>query len=308
MKKIALCIELPPHQQQRLRDAIGPDELCVFLPGTDLSENCLNECEIVFGNPPACWLAAAPSLRWVQLESVGFGEYSELDRTANPDLVLTNLAGFFADPVAETALAGILALGRGIDWLVHLKDSKTWEGDPLRRRLRMLRGAHVVMVGYGAINQRLAELLAAFHCQITTIRSSTTTEKLDLALGRADIVVCTAPDSAQTRNLFDAPRLSLLPTHAIFANLGRGSIVDEMALVAALSEGKLAGAVLDVTRSEPLPKNHPLWACPNTLLTQHSGGGSADELDRKIDVFLGNLGRYRRGEPLQNAVDFKRGY
>ena len=89
---------------------------------------------------------------------------------------------------------------------------------------------------------------------------------------------------------------------------GGGSIVDEAALAKALITKKIAGAVLDVTQEEPLPLDHEFWRCPNTLLTQHSGGGTSDELDRKIDVFLANFDRYRRGERLQNIVDFDRGY
>jgi len=308
MSRIALCVELNRDQTERLRKAAGPDEL-VILTGEGHRVDCLAGCEIAFGNPPPTWLSAAGSLRWVQLESVGFGEYTSLDwAELGTNLTLTNLAGFFADPVAETALAGLLALGRGIDRLTRLKDRTEWEGDPLRTRLRLLAGAHVVMVGFGAINQRLAELLGPFRCRITTIRRDTPVPTLDAALREADVVVCTAPDTVETRNLFDTGRLALLPSHAIFANLGRGSIVDEAALAKALTTGTIAGAVLDVTRDEPLPSFHPLWRSPNTLLTQHSGGGTTDELDRKIDVFLDNLSRYRRGEPLQSTVDFVRGY
>jgi phosphoglycerate dehydrogenase-like enzyme len=309
MSRVALCFELSAGQTEKLRKAIGADEL-VVVTGENHPEDCLLGCEIAFGNPPSAWLsAAAESVRWVQLESVGFGEYAALDwPNLGSTLKLTNLAGFFADPVAETALAGLLALGRGIDQVTRLKDGVQWEGDPLRTRLKLLKGSHVVMVGFGAINQRLAELLAPFHCRITTIRSEGPVQALDDALREADIVVCTAPDTAATRNLFDKARLALLPAHAIFANFGRGSIVDEAALVEALMTRRIAGAVLDVTRDEPLPPDHALWRCPNTLLTQHSGGGTADELDRKIDVFLANLDRYRRGEALQNIVDFVRGY
>jgi glyoxylate/hydroxypyruvate reductase len=308
MRRIALCVDLNLDQTERLRTALHPDEL-VVITGEDHSPDCLLGCDIVFGNPPSAWLSAKGGPRWVQLESVGFGEYTELDW---PDLksrlTLTNLKGFFADSVAETALAGLLTVARGIDQLTLLKDRGQWEGDPLRARLRLLKRANVVMVGFGTTNQRLAELLAPFNCRITTIRRKTPAHVLNAALREADIVVCIAPDTVETRGLFDAERLALLPSHAIFANLGRGSIVDEAALVVALKTGRIAGAVLDVTRQEPLPPDHPLWRCPNTLLTQHSAGGTADELDRKIDVFLANLNRYRRGERLQNIVDFVRGY
>lgn len=301
MTRVALCVDLSPLQTSRLRAG---------LDGAELAEDgVLLGCDVAFGNPEPNALMGAETLTWVQLESVGFGEYSDLDWEAlQHRLTLTNLAGFFAGPVAETALAGLLTLGRGIDDLLRLQASATWEGDAIRTRLRTLSGSHVVMVGFGAINQRLAGLLAPFDCQITTICSDTPLDALDRALSNADIVVCTAPDTSATRGMFDIARLALLPNHAVFANLGRGSIVNEAALVEALNTGQIGGAVLDVTENEPLPVNHPFWTCPNTILTQHSGGGTVDELDRKVDVFLANFARFRDGAPLEGIVDMKRGY
>lgn len=301
MIQVALCVELSASQKARLLSS---------LEGAKLVETGdLSGCEVAFGNPEPDAVAHAETLRWIQLESVGFGEYAGLDwETLGQRLTLTNLAGFFTDPVAETALAGLLALARGIDELLHLKSINTWEGDPIRTRLRSLSGSNVVMVGFGAINQRLVALLTPFNCQITPVRSDTPMDALDDALSTADIVVCTAPDTPTTRGMFDAARLALLPKRAIFANLGRGSIVDEAALSNALNTGQIGGAVLDVTEDEPLPIDHPFWTCPNTILTQHSGGGTADELDRKVDVFLANFARFRNGGSLVGVVDMKRGY
>ena len=301
MMRIALCLDLNGDQIARLRSGIGDAEL--------EETGDLDGCEIAFGNPPPEALTEAEALRWMQLESVGFGEYSDLDwSTLGQRLTLTNLAGFFADPVAETALAGLLALARGVDRLARLQASKTWEGDPIRTRLRLLKGARVVMLGNGAINRRLAELLVPFGCEITALNSSAKPADLDALLPTADILVATVPDTPATRGLFSAERLALLPRHAVLANLGRGSLIDEDALADALTEARLAGAVLDVTRDEPLPPDHRFWTCPNILLTQHSGGGTADELDRKIDTFLANLARYQAGQPLQGVVDMTRGY
>lgn len=301
MIRIALCLDLNGDQIARLRAGIGDAEL--------EETGDLNGCEIAFGNPTPEALTEAEALRWVQLESVGFGEYADLDwSTLGQRLTLTNLAGFFADPVAETALAGLLALARGVDRLARLQSSRTWEGDPIRTRLRLLKGARVVMLGHGAINRRLAELLASFGCEVTALDSSATPADLDALLPTADILVATVPDTPATRGLLSAERLALLPSHAVLANLGRGSLLDEDALADALAEGRLAGAVLDVTQDEPLPPDHPFWTCPNVLLSQHSGGGTADELDRKIDTFLANLARYRAGQPLQGVVDMTRGY
>lgn len=304
MTEIALYIALTPGQTARLAAGLPPGFTLRSLAG---DEPCA--AEIVFGNPDPSVIAANPALRWLQLESVGFGEYAALDwsRPAGP-VQVSNLAGFFADPVAESALAGILALGRGIDRLVRLQDRAEWNGDPLRTRLRLLRGARVLLFGHGAINRRLAELLVPFGCTITALARGWTPATLDAALAGADIVAATVPATPATAGIFDAARFAALPPGSIFCNFGRGSLVVEPDLDAALRSGHLGGAVIDVTRDEPLPPGHPFWTAPNLILTQHTGGGTADEIDRKIDSFLSNLARVHAGQPPAGLVNFARGY
>lgn len=307
MVEIFVGLDLDETQQARLRDIAKGDVLHLATAGAD--REAFGRCEVAFGNPPPEWLQASDLLRWVQLESVGFGEYTGLDwRHLGKRLTLTNLAGFFTEPVAESALAGILALYRGIDRLVCLQQNKDWQGDALRPSLRTLRGAKVVFFGFGAINRRLAELLGPFRCTIVPFGSNWHAEEFDLALAQADVVVSSVPDTPTTRGIFGRQRLSLLRKDTIFANFGRGSAVDEDALADALATESLGGAIIDVTLSEPLPREHRFWTCPNTLITQHSGGGTADELDRKIDVFADNLARFRKGAELAGTIDFSRGY
>ena len=303
MTSITCCVVLSSEQQSRLRQGTGDWDVRFQDPAEP------SNCPLVFGNPEPAVVAAHQALRWMQLESVGFGEYADLDLSRPGGVVqITNLAGFFADPVAETALAGILALGRGIDRLAVLQRQAEWIGDPLREDLRLLKGARILLFGYGAINRRAAELLAPFGCRIGHLTSGWTRDGLDEALAKADILIATAPDTPKTRGLFDQARLRRMKAGAVFCNFGRGSLVDEAALAEALQSGQLGGAVIDVTEDEPLPADHAFWRCPNTIVTQHSAGGTADELDRKIDVFLTNLARYRAGEPLDGLVDFAKGY
>lgn len=309
--EIFVCLDPNDCQAARLREIAGDDR--VHLAGAQSDGAALApafaNCEVVLGNPPPAWLSQSEALRWVQLDSVGFGEYRGLDWPALGRRVsMTNLAGFFADPVAETALAGILALYRGIDRLVRLQSARDWAGDPLRAELRSLAGAKVVLFGYGAINRRLADLLEPFGCSIASFARDWSAARLDEALAAADVVVATVPETDATVGVFDAARLSRLKPTALFVNLGRGSVVDEDALAVRLGDGRLGGAVIDVTLDEPLPEAHPLWACPNTILTQHTGGGTEDEIDRKIEHFADNLARFRAGEPLVGAVDFEKGY
>lgn len=301
MTEISVQLELTPAQQTRLEVAVD---------GARLSYgDAIGTAEIVFGNPDPAQITSAEHLRWVQLESVGFGEYLELDwGSINEKIALTNLAGFFAEPVAESALAGILALMRGVNELVTLQDRREWIGDPLRAKLRVLGGARVTMLGRGAINRRLGELLAPFGCSITQLGTDLAPDQLNRELPATEVFVAAVPDTPETRGMMDERRIGLLPSSAFFVNLGRGSLVVEPALVKALNSGRLAGALLDVTEHEPLDPEDPLWTCPNTILTQHTGGGTRDEVDRKIDHFLANLARYRRGDALIGTVDMRRGY
>ncbi len=311
MKIFVAIEEFSETQLHRIAEIASPDNIHLrsdYRDDTNIDKDFF-DCEIVFGNVPASWVEKSSSLRWMQLESVGFGEYRHLElQSSGKAVVVTNLAGFFADPVAQSALAGILSLYRGMNRLATAKTDKQWLGDPLRGCLRTLTGANVLLFGFGAINQRLVLLLTAFDCHITHFGRRWSHESLDKAVAEADIVVCSVPETDETTGVFDHIRLALFKPDALFVNFGRGSVVDENALATALQTSQLGGSVLDVTLDEPLPKEHVFWNTPNTILTQHSGGGTADELDRKINVFAANLLRYRNNQALQGIADFKRGY
>lgn len=271
--------------------------------------------EACFGRCPPDWIASSPALKWIQLDSVGFDDLAKLDwATLGRRVTVTNLAGFFAEPVAETALAGVLALLRGIDRLLALQPRKDWRKMELRPKLRNLAGANVLLVGYGSIGRRFEELLRPFGCEVAAFSlgrqkaGGMTLADLDRGLASADVVFCSVPETPATRAMFDAARIGRMRPSAIFANVGRGGVVDEAALVAALNSGRLGGAVLDVTVTEPLPPDHALWTCPNVLLTQHTAGGTADEGMRKVDAFADNYDRFRRGQPLHGVVGWQKGY
>ena len=303
---IFACLDLSAAEAERLERIVAPDRLHLrpCLDADAPLDPAFARCEICFGNPPASWIEQAPGLRWVQLESVGFGEY--LDLRTRP--TFTNLAGFFAEPVAETALASILALYRGIDRLAELRRAGAWQGDALRPSLGTLEGAQILLFGQGAINGRLAELLAPFGCRIVKLGRGWTASELDRGVAEADIVVCAVPDVPATRQVFDRDRLGLMRPDSLFVNLGRGSVVAEDALADALDAGRLGGAAIDVTVDEPLPTGHRFWRCPRLIMTQHTGGGSRDEMAGKLGRFEANLGHYRAGTPLIATVDFEKGY
>ncbi|WP_409061385.1 D-2-hydroxyacid dehydrogenase [Streptomyces sp. SYP-A7185] len=312
----ALYVELAldDAERERLRAAApGP----VWFAGPDSASaddaRVLADSDLALGNPRAEHLEKASRLRWLQLASVGIDRYVGLDWPAlGRRLTVTNLGGLFADPVAETCLAGILALYRGVDVLAGLRAGQSWSKLDVRPGLRLLSDAHVLILGRGTIALRLAELLAPFGCSVTHFARSAgdlrTRQELDAALPRFDVVVGLLPGTDETADLFDRGRVDRLRPGAVFVNAGRGTLADEDALVAALASGRLGGAVLDVTREEPLPAGHPLWSCPNVILTQHTAGGSRDETKRVVDLFLDNWRRLASGEPLRNVVRWSQGY
>ncbi len=305
--KTYVALDLAPADRARI-EAVAPGEV-VYGPDEGDIPAALAGAEVVFGNIAPAWLDAASALRWLQLSSVGFGEYCDvLAGPAGARVTATNLAGFFDDPVAESILAGLLALLRGIDRAAVLKERAEWEGDAMRPTFALLKGARVAIFGHGAIGRRFAALLAPFGCRLDTFGSGWQADALDAALGEADIVVAIAPHTPATAGAFDAARLARLKRGALLANFGRGSLIDEAALAEGLVSGRIGGAVLDVTRNEPLPPQDPLWQVPRLILTQHTAGGTGDERARKVGVFIDNLTRYKNGEPLVGLVDIVKGY
>ncbi len=273
----------------------------------------LENAEVIFGNLPAIRIPACRRLRWMQLESIGFEYYQELAGGTN-GLVISNLKGMFVRPATETALAGILALIRGLDRLVPAQTESRWIELELRPQTRRLHGMRVLVLGLGSIGRRMKRLLEAFDSRVTTFARRnreadvTTVAQLAEVLPEADIIVCCLPQTRETMGLVDRRLLELMSPRAVFVNIGRSAVVDEGALIERLQQRRLAGAVIDVTLAEPLPPDHPLWHCPNTILTQHTGGGYDDELVDKARFFLKNLELFRRGEQVLNVIDVGRGY
>ncbi len=310
---IYVKLPLPPAELAYLRQEVPGEELTLeqeLRPADRAS--AARGAEIIFGNVPVDWLSDAPDLRWVQLSSAGFTPYSAL---AGRELsfTITNSAGIFGTPVAETALAGILALLREIPTFVEDKSRVHWRGAAIRPELGTLSGKRVLILGHGSIGGTFRQLLGGFSCSVETMgrrggADFDTPEALDERLPHADVVVAALPETEETIQLFDARRMQLLSPNCILVNVGRGSLIDEVTLLAMLHADRLRGAVLDVTAREPLPADDPLWTAPRTLLTQHSAGGADNEHRRLVDRFLHNLRRYRAAQSLEYVVNLGRGY
>jgi len=267
------------------------------------------KCEIVFGNIPPNWILQSSKLKWIQLESTGFGEYSKIRKNfLKNDVIITNLKSFSASQVAQTALAGVLSLYRGTDLFPLLKKEKKWVGDPIRKKLEILNNKKVLFFGKGSINKEFSKYLNPFDCKCSFIDSHSTKEFILNKLKLAEIIICALPGTKRTRMLFNKTMLNSLSKHSILVNIGRGDLIDENHLIEKLKNKTIKGAVLDVTSEEPLHENSKLWNCPNLILTQHTGGGYTNEIQDKVYFFLDNFNRYSKNKSLLNIINPSKGY
>ncbi len=303
---------LPEAARAQLVQGLPPGILTLYssdLPAEQRAREC-QRADIIFGNPPPEWLAGdqLPHLRLWQLDSAGFDRYQGLELAAP----VANMGDYFAWPCAETMVAGLLALYRALPELVSLQTEQRWVGAPIRGRMGLLRAKRVILLGAGTIAQAVQQQLSGFGCVVRLLARTDPQAQLhsraDLlaALPATDIVVNCLPGSAD--KFFGAAEFAALPPGALYASVGRGNTTDEAALVETLRTGRLGGAVLDVTETEPLPVGHVLWTLPRVLLTQHTGGGQPAEAEGKVAQLLRNVARLQAGQPLENLVNLSRGY
>ena len=275
----------------------------------------LAQADVAFGQPDVSQCLDSPRLRWVEVITAGYTrfdtpEFREAFRARGA--AFTNASGVFADPCAQHVLAMMLALGRSL--LASHRDQLTdhsWHYTERRYESRLLTGQTVVLLGFGAIGRRLAELLAPFGVKLYAVRRSVRSEvgvhvipeeKISAVLPLADHVVNILPDNDSTRNYVTARRLACCKPGARFYNVGRGTTVDQSALLEALQSGRLGAAYLDVFDPEPLPPSHPLWTAPNCHITPHTAGGRADQDEAIVRHFLANLAAFEARQTMTDRV------
>jgi len=309
------------EQRERsfLTEGVGEHQLLMFEPQQDgrdgESRTALKAADIAFGSPSATAVVECDNLRWVQLHSAGYTTFDrdEIKRAmSSRGTMLTNSSAVYDEPCAQHLLAMIMSLARQLPAaLDSQRGDKSWPMTSLRWQSRLLQGQTVLLLGFGAIARRLVELLQPLHLNLLAVRRHVSGDesirveeiaRVDDLLPLADHVVNILPANEQTKNFLNAARLSSLKSGAIVYNIGRGSTVDQDALLKELQTGKIAAAYLDVTNPEPLPADHPLWAPPQCFNTPHPAGGQSDEKERQVKHFLDNLRRFELGVPLKNRV------
>lgn len=261
----------------------------------------------------------ARKVRWIQASSAGVGRYlrhHKLDQAGGP--CITTAAGVHARPLAEFVLWAMLGLSKNYLLARRQQRERVWS----RFHNDDLEGKTLAIVGLGSIGREVARLAKELGLRVTgTKRSVEGLEPGDLGvdelyplrnlhalLAEADYVCLIAPQTAETEGMMDSAAFAAMKEGAALINIGRGALVDEEAMIEALDSGRLSGAVLDVTRKEPLPSDSPLWERDDVLIFPHSAATSKHENRRLVDLFLNNLERYLAGQPLLNQFEPKRMY
>ncbi|TMK37592.1 MAG: D-2-hydroxyacid dehydrogenase [Actinobacteria bacterium] len=257
---------------------------------------------------------SASRLRWIQSASDG------VDGLLFPALVqseieVTNARGVFDDAIAEWVIGAMLAMVTGLGRSILSQTERRWDDD---RGTERLAGKRFLAVGPGPIGRAAARRARDLGMSVAAVGRAPRPDDLferiggrdDLhpMLGEADVVLDALPLSPGTHHFFDAAAFAAMKPTARFLNVGRGATVDEAALVDALERGAIGGAALDVYEEEPLPVASPLWSLPTVIVSPHICGDFAGWERAVVDVFLDNLGRFVRGEPLRNQVDTRAGF
>lgn len=278
----------------------------------------IGDYEVIYGHAAPSQLKNAKNLRWLCTDFAGVEPYLDPAVWPRPDCLLSNSSGAYGPAISEHIVMVLLMLLRRMPEYQAALADRQW---PYYTPIRSITGSRVVMLGTGDIGRNAARRLKALGASVTGVcRSGTSSEpafdqvvstrELDAVLPETDALIMALPSTRETAGILSRQRIALLPPTAFVVNVGRGAAVDQDALVEALQSRRIAGAALDVMTPEPLPADHPLWTCPNTILTPHVSGNMSLGLtcDLDVDMFLKDLARYAAGELPENLVDRVRGY
>ncbi|HQU45737.1 MAG: D-2-hydroxyacid dehydrogenase [Planctomycetia bacterium 21-64-5] len=322
----------PPIENDRLEKvaaAAKPMEV-VNAPDAAAALAAIAEADAFFGKLTPELLAAARRLRWVQSPTASLEHYLFPELIAHP-LTLTNMRGLFSDVIADHVLGYVICFARNLHHYIRQQAEGRWApvgGEQARsdffygpgvasaidRAHRHLADATMGIVGLGHIGAEIARRALAFGLRVIAVDPLRTEPPLGVAalwpvprlpelLAESDFVVIAAPHTPDTEKMFRREQFRQMRPSAYLINIGRGAIVDLADLTAALTEGEIAGAGLDVFETEPLPADHPLWRMSNVIITPHVAGTSPRIAERHLGVLLENIHRFRRDEPLINMVD-----
>ena len=313
--KLLVAFNAADQDVSRLR-AISDDLIVECSGNRDDAIERARDAEIVFAGhfSDALW-KNAPCLKWVQSGGAGIESFMTPDFIASP-IVLTNAAGTYAVPIADHVMAFVLHFSRGFNRIQRNQIGRHWSHDSEPEELV---DKAIGIVGLGGIGTEVARRAQAFGMRVIATRRRPElpsefadevrgVDGLHWLLAESDYVALCSALTQNTHKLIGEEELKKMKPAAYIINIGRGGLINEPALVAALREGVIAGAGLDVFAEEPLPVQSPLWDMPQVLVTPHTSGSSPRSHQRLMDLFSENVRRYMVGEPLLNVVDKGEGY
>ncbi len=303
---------------------IAPDVFFVPVKTLEEAEKEAANADAVLGFSSAELVKAGKKLRWIQIAHAGVDK-DLVPELVKSDIAVTNLARLYGPNVADQAMALLLGLTRGVADQVHKeafdgKDPVLWNRLKNMSNAQELHGKTMLVVGLGGIGTQIARRAEAFGMRVMAIDpneaivrpsyvfSLERTDKLVDRIPQADVVVLACPLTNETRGMFGKAQFAAMKKSAYFINIARGGLMKMDDLVAALNNGDIAGAGLDVTDPEPLPNEHPLWKLKNVLVTPHLGGQSDGARDRQWRLFRENVRRFVAGDPLLCVVNKQKGY
>lgn len=333
MLNVLVTMPFKESQLDQLRE-VSP-RLSVTREDPEIADYSLTD--VLYAEKPPRDLSRVPNLRWVQLHMAGVNALHDHPIYTESAVPLTTTSGVHAATIAEYAITMLLALAHRVPRMVEWKARGTWPPDQQRWPLFVpseLRGASLGIVGYGSIGRELARIAKTAFAMIVLVCKRDPSRRADPGyrlpgtgdpegvlpdewfapgnlhnlLSRSDVVVMCAPLTPETRHMIGARELQRMKPAAYFINVGRGTTVDERALVRALADRRIAGAAIDVFAQEPPPAGHPFYGLDNVILSPHVSGFMPSYDDRCAELFAENLRRYLRGAPLLNLVDRARGY
>lgn len=313
--QLLITYTLTENQLRRISE-VSPLVDVHYAPDQSSAMKFFSSAEVLFGDIPQEQFVQMPSLRWVQISTVG------ADRFLYPDLLRSNVVlccskGMHKYQMTELLFGLMIGIVRELFSYHDFQKDGEWTST-LIKKSEVIAGKTLGIVGLGSIGSQMAKVAKSFGMNVIGVKKTPgpvecvdevlPPSQMEKLLKNSDHVVNVTPLTPETRRLFGAKEFSMMKPSAVFYNLGRGASIDESALMEALEKGTIRAAALDVFVEEPLPKNNPLWKTKNIFITPHVGGPVPHYNHLLTEIFIDNLKRFLAGQPLATVVDKGKGY
>jgi phosphoglycerate dehydrogenase-like enzyme len=316
-QKKLVAIDVAPGLVAALQKAAGPQDKVVLTDANSAAREIADADALIAFRANADLIRAAKKLKWIQVPYAGVEQWLAVPEVKDSPIELTNCNIIPGPNIADHAFAMLLALTRGLVKTIPAQARQEWNRAEMGRI--ELQGRTALIVGVGGIGMQIAQRAKGFGMRVIGVDPKdmpmtmlvdewAPPDRLDAVLPQADVVFVSAPDTAQSRGMFNRERFQSMKQGAYFIAVSRGKLYSPAALVEALDSRRLAGAGLDVTDPEPLPKEHPLWKFDNVVITPHIATQSDRMAERTEALIVDNWKRFLAGEPLRHKVDKQKGY